>query len=439
MAARFPRRTVLTAMLAVAAAACHRSRPPGYDGNDGTGQITFVSGRDVTVGGQIGAIVQDWNRTHANEQVTFIELPGAADLQRSQMAAVEQVHSSRYDVLNLDIVWIAAFADSGWLLPLDPDRFHLGDFLPAWQEAVQRNGELWAVPFNADVGLLYYRKDLVGASRRDPASWDELAATASSIRNADPGRNLAGYLGQFKQYEGLTVNAMEAVWGAGGRMLSADGNKVSVDSSPARRGLEFLLRGFREGWIPRDALDYDEARGIQQFREGRAVFLRNWPYARKSIDSEGSQVRGDNLGVTTLPGNRPALGGQALAISRFCRNQQTARRFIDHLTEKQADLYRRGGLPPTLTDLYGKDDRDKDRFLDVLWTAVQGAQARPATPSYEEVTTVVQQEVHDALQDATDPVQPSPEELADLLVGALTDKLPAATRGKVTTSPTTTS
>ena len=35
------------------------------------------------------------------------------------MVANLQANSDRYDVLGLDVVWTAEFADAGWIIPLD--------------------------------------------------------------------------------------------------------------------------------------------------------------------------------------------------------------------------------------------------------------------------------------------------------------------------------
>ena len=47
----------------------------------------------------------------------------------------------------------------------------------------------------------------------------------------------------------------------------------------AREGIGILARGVRDGWIPREALEYKEEESRQAFQDGRLLFLRNWPYA----------------------------------------------------------------------------------------------------------------------------------------------------------------
>src|SRR3546814_18880141 len=70
----------------------------------------------------------------------------------------------------------------------------------------------------------------------------------------------------------------------------------------------------------------EDARGA--VRAGRAVFMRNWPYARALANSGDSPVKG-NVGVAAQPAGedgRPAatLGGQQLAVSRYAEHPEEA-------------------------------------------------------------------------------------------------------------------
>lgn len=65
--------------------------------------------------------------------------------------------------------------------------------------------------------------------------------------------------------------------GNGGGLLKAD--NLTLDAEATATGLAFLAGGLRDGWIPRDALTYDEELSRLAFQDGKAVFMRNWPYA----------------------------------------------------------------------------------------------------------------------------------------------------------------
>src|SRR4029450_12619348 len=73
------------------------------------------------------------------------------------------------------------FAGAGWLRPLE-DAFSEDDraaFLPAAVEAGRHAGRLYRVPVRTDVGLLYYRRDLLEAGGfAPPETWDDLVRIA---------------------------------------------------------------------------------------------------------------------------------------------------------------------------------------------------------------------------------------------------------------------
>src|SRR5687767_11520902 len=86
------------------------------------------------------------------------------------------------DILQLDVVWTAEFAAAGWILPLGRFAPAVSEFFPATVEANTWGGELYALPWFADVGLLYRRIDLVPA---EPKGLEDLvrdARTATARR-----------------------------------------------------------------------------------------------------------------------------------------------------------------------------------------------------------------------------------------------------------------
>jgi multiple sugar transport system substrate-binding protein len=64
-------------------------------------------------------------------------------------------------ILQLDVVWTPEFAAAGWVLPLDRYSPGKSEFFPATITANTWSGKLYALPWFADVGLLYRRTDLV--------------------------------------------------------------------------------------------------------------------------------------------------------------------------------------------------------------------------------------------------------------------------------------
>ncbi|MFD5228263.1 ABC transporter substrate-binding protein [Streptomyces qaidamensis] len=364
------------------------------------GPLTLATAGDLT--GYLGPLLEGWNRTHPGEKVTLVELPDSADETQAQMVTdLRDGDRSRFDVLNIDVNWTPEFAAAGWIRPLPRDRFPLKTFLQPVVDTATYDGQLYAVPYVTNAGLLLYRKDVLAKEGvAPPRTWAELERYAKTIA---PKHGLDGYAGQFLPYEGLTVNAAEAVYSAGGSILGDEGERVTVDSAAAREGIGFLARGVREGWIPREALTYKEEESKQAFQDGRLLFLRNWPYAYVGASAPGSKVAG-KIGAVPLPGpdgpGTSVLGGSNLAVSAHARHPDSAARLIAYLTSErvQRQVLTRGALPPVRADLY-QDPALIRRFpyLPTLRTSVLAAEPRPKSPRYDQVSLVVQAVVHDAM------------------------------------------
>ncbi|WP_327685889.1 ABC transporter substrate-binding protein [Streptomyces sp. NBC_00467] len=386
---------VLAVLLAGYAGFGSRAGPAG----DGRGPMTLVTAGDLTE--YLGPLLDDWNSGHPQEQVTLVELPDSADETRAQMTSELRSGSDRFDVLNIDVAWTSEFAAAGWISPLERDRFPLDSFLAPVVDTATFDSRLFAVPYVTNAGLLYYRKDILEkAGEQPPRTWAELARQARTLA---PRHGLDGYAGQFLPYEGLTVNATEAVHSAGGSILRDDGARVTVDSAAARDGLEFLASGVREGWISPEARDYKEEESRQAFQDGRLLFLRNWPYVHSEANAPGSKVAG-KFGAVPLPGpdgpGTSVLGGSNLAVSSHSRHPESAADLIAYLTSErvQRQVLTEGSLPPVRADLY--EDPALIRaypYLPTLRQSVLAAEPRPKSPRYDQVSLAVQAVVQDVM------------------------------------------
>jgi multiple sugar transport system substrate-binding protein len=373
----------------------------------GIGPINFAIGA-LDLGTYGPKLVRQWNHAHPHQWVTIIPLPNPSDDQHAQLVANLQTRSSVYDVMALDVIWTDEFAANDWIVPLSRRQFPLKGVLPPAVATGMYADRLFAVPFISNAGLLYYRSDILRAAHDSPpTTWAQLAKLASTLA---PKYHIAGYAGQLADYEGLTVNFAEAVQSAGGSILSRNGTKVAL-GRPATAGLQFLLNGLTAGWIPKAALNWEEAQSADAFGWGKLLFLRNWPYvygavaAPGKIDGKTNEVYG-KFGVTALPGlngpGRSVLGGYNLAISAYSKYQKTARAFIKFLTgwQSQRDVLVYGSQPPVLTRLYtNRKLIKKYPYLRTLKKAILSAEPRPQTPNYSQFSLAIQSTIHEALVD----------------------------------------
>jgi len=416
------RRGVVGAVVAgllLVLAGCQGSTPEqgGGGGQQGRGPITFAIGKDTS--GAIPKMVEQWNQQHPDEQVRLQELPEAADQQRQQFVTALQARDSSYDVLGLDVIWTAEFAEEGWIVELNKADFPQDQYLPGPYESASYEGKLYAAPWNTNGGLLYYRKDILDKEGlQPPKTWEELAEMARTLTEKHGLE--AGYVGQLAKYEGLTVNAMELVWAAGGNAL--EGSNVTFDSPEARKALEWLAQGVREGWIPEAALTMKEEESRRFFQAGEALFMRNWPYVYGLAKKDKNIA--DKFDVAPLPGfeggtSATAVGGYNLAISAFSTKQQTALDFIKFMTSPEQMRFRllEASEVPSLKALYDDPEaQEKLPYLPVMKEALATSRSRPVTPFYNDVSLAIQDHVYEVLQG-----RKTPDQAVSELAGALRD------------------
>lgn len=389
---------------------------PRQCGSWGDGDITFATGVDQSVGGGLlEKLVRRWERK-SGKKVKLVSLPPTADGQRSQMVATAQARSPDYDVLGLDVIFTAEFASRGYVERLDGrfDQKGLEGFLRQPLETAKWDGKLWGVPLNTNVGLLFYRDhDAVSVPENwTPNDWHEVESKVSealdrlqSLPPAESG-GIRGFAGQFRSNEGLTVNALEAIWGEGGDLL-ADGKAV-VNPDAVEDALARLQRGFRpRGWIDSEALGYSEQETLTAFQDGRVLFMRNWPYAYLTLKAPGSGLR-DEFEVAPLP-NGGALGGQNLAIAACSDDKATARDFIEDFTGEanQRELFEKGGYPPTRGVLYRSTSYPRDSpvrgLAPTVKEALDRARLRPQQPGYIQASEIVQRIVGSVIRNKLKP------------------------------------
>ncbi|MFJ3335380.1 extracellular solute-binding protein [Streptomyces sp. NPDC086766] len=360
------RRLALPALLPLLAVGACTGRGPQVSQTraaDVPGEIVVASGRDVT--GKNGIreqLIDAWNQRQAKEHSNFtarlVELPGSADEQRSQLLGALQSASAQYDVVNLDVTWVPEFAEAGLIRPLS-DQAVDADVIASVAGTARWKDKVYAVPFNSDVGLLYYRKDyLREAGVRQTAlgggtDWQDLLNLGDVLNTHRPKGFEKAWTTQLAGYEGRTVNAIEAFASAtkGFALTDASGHYTG-DVQELSDGIAELRARTARPYTLDDAVDSDEAASLSDFADGRTAFLRHWPYAYRTLYQTFTEKQ---LGVAPLPG-RAVLGGQNLAVTRDSQRAEKAAELITFLTSPESErCLLDAGFAATRTSAYVDD------------------------------------------------------------------------------------
>ena len=357
------------------------------------GNVTWCIGKDTT--GAFKQVVSLYNKSHPQVHVKLLELPVSADQQRTQLVQREQAKSPECDVLGMDVIWTAEFAGQGWLRDVTSAiSARQSEFISSVLNTAKIGDKYWAVPFNTNAGLLFYNKSKV---HTPPTTWQQTYQMAKSD---------GGFGYQGSQYEGLTVNFLEMLYGAGGSVISPDGKKATIDSPQAQQVLTFMQQGLKDGAAPQANLTYLEEDSRNAFQNGKVALLRNWPY----VYALAKQAH-VNFGDEPLPawaGGKSAsvLGGYNLGISTYSHNPGAALSFINYATAPAAQkkFFMVSSLPAVLTKTYSDPAVVKSQpYAPELLKAVENGIPRPVSPVYTQISEAIYKNVYSALSNGTAP------------------------------------
>jgi len=373
----------------------------GGDEDSGRTVITISSSVVGTDGPLLRRQLDRFMRMHPTIEVRLHRVSDDATQRHQLFVQWLNARAGDPDVLELDVVWTSEFAAAGWLLPLEDPSIDTAAFFPGTLRACRWAGALYALPWYADVGLLYRRTDLVP---REPASLDELATFAQ--RGITNGGVPFGIAWMGARYEGLVTVFVEYLGGFGGQIMD-DSMNVTVGAPEAVRALTFMRDQIARWKIaPNDVLTWHEEETRFAFQNGRAVFMRNWPYAYSAMaDSAQSRVAG-KYAVSPMPaaaGGHPtaALGGAQLAINRWTEHPDAAFALVQFITAPEQQLERAVAIGefPTRRAVYDEPSLRAALAIpaDDARRAVESATPRPVTPLYTQLSEILQIELHRAL------------------------------------------
>jgi multiple sugar transport system substrate-binding protein len=413
-AGRITRRTFLERAVAVglsSSAAVSLLEACGGTSNStgGNGQTVNINYVEKDTNGVYAGLASKFNAQNNGVHVTYnSNYPSSTDQQLTILTTMLRARSGSIDVFPMDIIWPAEFGANGWTVPLD-DKWPASDranYLPGPLQGCTYNGHLWAAPSRTDVGLIYYRTDVISTP---PNTWDELTTMAKA---AAPSKTKFGYLWQGSQYEGLVCNFVEVLYGYGGSVLDPnDPKKVTVNSPEGVQALTQMV-----SWVgtisPSAVTTYQEPQALAAWQDGDAAFMRNWPYAISlSNDPASSKIPGKFNEHPMLYGGSNTvghsnIGGWQYGINAFSKNPDASWKFVQFQlspdTQKTAAVQL--SLLSTLKSIYTDPDvLAKYPFFSKMLPIVQTGLPRPVSPFYPDISQAIQLRVHQALTKQTSP------------------------------------
>ncbi|MBD9626985.1 ABC transporter substrate-binding protein [Ensifer sp. ENS06] len=286
--------------------------------------------------------IKPWEEKN-NTKVEILNVPNNGTEILAIMQQNLAAENADIDINAMDVVWQGMLARYA----VDMKQFftpeEIAKYTPTTIALNTINDRLIAVPFYGDLGLFYYRADLLkkyGYSE-PPKTWAEVKEMAEKVQageRAAGNENFWGFVYPASVYEGFATDIVEWISSyGGGTWVDRDGN-VTANNPNARAALEELT-----SWVgkivPPGVTSYivDDARGA--FQSGNYLFMRNWPYAYASMQADGSAVKG-KFAVAAIPHgpngkSASGLGGWQLWISKFSKNPEQAADLIKFINSPE--------------------------------------------------------------------------------------------------------
>jgi multiple sugar transport system substrate-binding protein len=385
-------------------------------GGDEGGPISLKWFIAIQPGGSIQKVAETCSKESGGKYDIDLELlPTDASQQREQLVRRLGAEDSSIDLIGMDVVWTAEFANAGWIRKwtgADAKEVSRGVFKPVLETATYE-GDLYGAPFNSNTQLLWYRKDLVP---KPPETWDEMVRMAEKLGPDDGGQIQL----QSNKYEGFTVWANAMIESAGTQVLSGP-ETVDLAEGPTEKALASMGLMANSSAAAPNLTTSDEDTSRLGFEAG-AAFMVNYTFAYGSAKENAPDVA-KNMGAARYPGivpglrSKPPLGGFNLGISSYSTHPELAYEAAKCLTapKQQLTVTELDGLAPARSGLYDTKIVKKafPGFANLVRDSIETAGPRPVTPAYQDVSLGIQDALHPPTKIDPDDPGPAYDELKD--------------------------
>jgi multiple sugar transport system substrate-binding protein len=358
--------------------------------------------------------IDEFNRLYAGKiEVVPVNLPFSkfsTNERKELLTRSLRSKSEKLDIFAVDLIWVPRFAK--WSEPLD-SYFSIDEKKRLLKDALKScvfEGALVAMPMYLDIGLLYYRRDIIrklpdadAIEKRlqESITWEEMA----HLRKRLGYLNKPFYLFPAKDYEGLICNYLELAVGYDPKFLQS--NTIQVTLPASRNALQMMVNFVKDGTTPPEVTDFDEFRCNTYMLDHDAVFLRSWEDLVQNFRTayrDTAKLR--YIVKVPMPHfeGKPSssiFGGWDFMISKSSTKKAAAIEFIKFYQREstQRMIFERMGYLPAIQSVY-EDTAFAKTHTDILFyrTMLRHGFHRPALVEYTRVSDIISHFAHLAIK-----------------------------------------
>ncbi len=255
--------------------------------------------------------------------VTVSDNYGPPIYQDAQQKFIVQGRRGKPDVIEGVLEGMIAYQRGGLLAPLDdyfgkwPDK---SQFIQSTLKALTINGKLYGVPYNTNVRVLLYRKDLFQKySLNPPKTWDDMlqaAATISAKEKGVAGLGLTTKSGSVRTFQEFISWFFQVNAGENPYKYDDAAKKWTLNTTPEK--LAQVLKLYNDiffGANPSAANQNTRGNDYQatdtDYVSGKSAMvpMGPWIYANRTTGDVAKKILEEETGVAPLP--LPSGGTQA--------------------------------------------------------------------------------------------------------------------------------
>ena len=322
-----------------------------------------------------------------------------------------QSKAGQYDIYIMDDPWIPQYAAAGILEDLGAHGVAAdGDYVPAFAELgywppqqgprvkgfENEQPKLIALPTIGDLQTLTYRNDVFSSA---PATWDALVAGGKG--GVAAGKVKYGFV--FRGVKGNPiVTSFYPIFLSFGADMFDDKWNPTFNSTQGKAAADFFV-GTLKSIAPPGVAEFDsDQEGAAILGGDAAAIIQYSGNAIKSDDASASKEVG-KLDFGVVPKQEKALAQIGIfihGVSTSAPNKDNAIAFMKWYgsNETQVALARAGDLPVKIPAFSDPEAVKAHRLLPTALAQLQsGAQARPRTPDWSKVESLLGTELNNAL------------------------------------------
>lgn len=334
-----------------------------------------------------------------------------------------------FDVVLVDDIWFAEFADAGWILDvtdrITPDMRE-GIFEAAW-DITTVNDVVYGMPWLLDQKYFFYNSRMLEEAGFDapPRTWEELETQAKAMKE----QGIVEYpmIWSWAQIEAIVPDFVTLIYGNNGQFFN-EANEPVFNNEQGVQVVEWMVRMLDEGIVNPSSIAAAEEDVRNVFSQGNAAFATNWLYMYDLANSpEESQVAGE-VEMALMPVFESALaegiesatidGSMGFAITSGSENPDVAWDFLTYLTSEEIQIEYSAHQLPIWETAFENEALIESNPVTVPMFAAQfpWSHVRPKVPYYNEASRIIQIALQQAMTG-----EASPQDALDSAVSQIQD------------------